>query len=95
MQNIQNIVTTAGVSALAFATSASAQIQGVGGGEGSGSSNNSHAFAVNPQNIGIDENLASAASTDVNTLAIALVCAAICGVFAYVLLNKAFAKQIA
>lgn len=71
---------------------ASAQISGSGGGEGTGSSRHFETLGVNPQNIGIDTNTASAGSNGLNATLLAITVGVLCGGGAYLVLNKAFAK---
>jgi hypothetical protein len=96
MQKVMKTIThTALVLTLAaaiFTSVASAQVSGSGGGEGTGSSRHFETLGVNPQNIGIATNTASAGTNGLSTTLLALTVGILAGGAAYLSLNKVLVR---
>lgn len=92
MKTISQTAIVLALVAAMFTSVASAQVTGSSGGEGTGSSRHFETLGVNPQNIGIDTNTASAGSNGLNTTLLAITVGVLCGGGAYLVLNKAFVQ---
>lgn len=92
MKSLTQTVAIIAFSVMVLASTASAQVSGMGGGEGVGSSRHFETLGVNPQNVGIDSNTASAGSNGMSNVLLALTIGLFCGGAAYISLNKVLVK---